>query len=188
MEAAAEPYTEEGWAPWLAAAEAFQRAVTAEAEATGEGRSKLEQAAKKDHSGRYALRILVRGVGCRGSSRGVGMVLPRLRCGERGRRFGNCLTARRVDALHGGIEQAQIAAQLLGAVVSNWWDNWDAYQRGVRAERARNQFETDPIEGGVGGAGCLTCFYSCLFLSLLVVVLLPVIGLIVALYNGSEGR
>lgn len=41
------PYTEEGWAPWREAAEAFQRAVTAEAEATGEGRAKLEQAVKK---------------------------------------------------------------------------------------------------------------------------------------------
>ncbi|WP_331725536.1 hypothetical protein OG596_38375 (plasmid) [Streptomyces sp. NBC_01102] len=45
--AVAQPYTEETWAPWMAAAEAFQRAVTAEAEATGEGRAKLEQAAKK---------------------------------------------------------------------------------------------------------------------------------------------
>ncbi|MEU1434097.1 hypothetical protein ABZ438_08355 [Streptomyces sp. NPDC005786] len=43
--ATAEPYTEEGWAPWLAAAEAFQRAVTEEA--GGEGRAKLEQAVKK---------------------------------------------------------------------------------------------------------------------------------------------
>ncbi|MFE9777670.1 hypothetical protein ACFYPA_05880 [Streptomyces sp. NPDC005775] len=42
-----EPYTEEGWAPWLEAAEAFQRAVTAEAEATETGRGKLEQAVKK---------------------------------------------------------------------------------------------------------------------------------------------
>lgn len=45
--AAAEPYTEEAWAPWLAAAEVFQRAVTAEALATGEGRATLEQAVKK---------------------------------------------------------------------------------------------------------------------------------------------
>lgn len=46
-EATSEPYTVEGWAPWREAAEAFQRAVTAEAEATGEGRGRLEQAAKK---------------------------------------------------------------------------------------------------------------------------------------------
>jgi hypothetical protein len=39
------PYTEEGWAPWREAAEAFQRAVSAEAE-PGE-RYKLEQAVKK---------------------------------------------------------------------------------------------------------------------------------------------
>lgn len=39
------PYTEEGWAPWRAAAEAFQRAVTEEA--AGEDRAKLEQAVKK---------------------------------------------------------------------------------------------------------------------------------------------
>nr|WP_237498536.1 hypothetical protein [Streptomyces sp. SID8373] len=45
--ALSEPYTKEGWAPWLEAAEAFQQAVTAEAEATGEDRGKLEQAAKK---------------------------------------------------------------------------------------------------------------------------------------------
>ncbi|MFF0055721.1 hypothetical protein ACFYRI_15150 [Streptomyces microflavus] len=44
-EATAQPYTVEGWAPWLEAAEAFQRAVTEEA---GDGnRFKLEQAAKK---------------------------------------------------------------------------------------------------------------------------------------------
>lgn len=41
------PYTEEGWQPWREAAETFQQAVTAEAEATGEGRAKLEQAVKK---------------------------------------------------------------------------------------------------------------------------------------------
>lgn len=41
------PYTEEGWAPWLEASEAFQRAVTAEAEATETDRAKLEQAVKK---------------------------------------------------------------------------------------------------------------------------------------------
>lgn len=34
-------------APWREAAGAFQRAVTAEAETTGEGRGTLEQAAKK---------------------------------------------------------------------------------------------------------------------------------------------
>lgn len=45
--ATAEPYTDEGWTPWREAAEAFQQAVTAEAEATGEGRAKLEQVVKK---------------------------------------------------------------------------------------------------------------------------------------------
>ncbi len=45
--AASEPYSEEGWAPWRAAAEAFQAAVTAEAEATPEvSRYELEMAAK----------------------------------------------------------------------------------------------------------------------------------------------
>jgi hypothetical protein len=39
------PYTEEGWAPWLAASAAFQRAVTEEA--GGGDRYALEQAAKK---------------------------------------------------------------------------------------------------------------------------------------------
>ncbi|MGW3821771.1 hypothetical protein ACWEAF_05550 [Streptomyces sp. NPDC005071] len=44
-QALSEPYTEEGWAPWRAAAEAFQAAVTEEA---GEqGRYELEMAAKK---------------------------------------------------------------------------------------------------------------------------------------------
>ncbi|MFE5958838.1 hypothetical protein [Streptomyces rubiginosohelvolus] len=43
----AQPYTPEGWKPWMDAAEKFQAAVTAEAEATGEGRYALEQAAKK---------------------------------------------------------------------------------------------------------------------------------------------
>ncbi|MGW4834817.1 hypothetical protein [Streptomyces globisporus] len=43
----AQPYTPEGWKPWMDAAETFQAAVTAEAEATGEGRYALEQAAKK---------------------------------------------------------------------------------------------------------------------------------------------
>ncbi|MDQ0791931.1 hypothetical protein [Streptomyces sp. B1I3] len=43
-EATSAPYTKEGWAPWLQAAEAFQRAVTEEA---GDGnRFELEQAAK----------------------------------------------------------------------------------------------------------------------------------------------
>ncbi|MET7491357.1 hypothetical protein [Streptomyces sp900116325] len=46
-QALSEPYTEEGWAPRRAAAEAFQAAVTAEAEATGQGRCPLEMAAKK---------------------------------------------------------------------------------------------------------------------------------------------
>lgn len=42
--ALSEPYTEERWAPWRAAAETFQAAVTAEA---GEqGRYELEMAAK----------------------------------------------------------------------------------------------------------------------------------------------
>jgi len=45
--ATSEPYTEEGWAPWRAAAETFQQAVTAGAKATGEDRAKLEQAVKK---------------------------------------------------------------------------------------------------------------------------------------------
>lgn len=44
--ATSEPYTIEGWKPWLDAAEAFQQAVTAEAEATEADRAKLEQAAK----------------------------------------------------------------------------------------------------------------------------------------------
>ena len=44
QQARSEPYTKEGWAPWLAAAETFQAAVTAEA---GDGdRYALEQAAK----------------------------------------------------------------------------------------------------------------------------------------------
>ncbi|MEW2068607.1 hypothetical protein [Streptomyces sp. NPDC007346] len=43
--ALSQPYTEEGWAPWREAAEAFQRAVTEE---VGDGnRYTLEQAAKK---------------------------------------------------------------------------------------------------------------------------------------------
>jgi hypothetical protein len=43
--ATAEPYSEEGWAPWREAAATFQRAVTDEA--AGEDRAKLEQAVKK---------------------------------------------------------------------------------------------------------------------------------------------
>jgi len=46
-EATSKPYTKEGWAPWLAAAETFQAAVTAEAAATDSDRSKLEMATKK---------------------------------------------------------------------------------------------------------------------------------------------
>ncbi|MFD5137426.1 hypothetical protein ACFWMX_14490 [Streptomyces sp. NPDC058378] len=46
-QATSQPYTQEGWAPWIAAAEAFQQAVTAEATATETDRAKLEQAAKK---------------------------------------------------------------------------------------------------------------------------------------------
>lgn len=45
--ALSEPYTEEGWAPWRAAAETFQAAVTAEAKETGQERYPLEMAAKK---------------------------------------------------------------------------------------------------------------------------------------------
>ncbi|MET7788136.1 hypothetical protein ABZS93_16215 [Streptomyces sp900116325] len=44
QQALSEPYTEEGWAPWRAAAEAFQTAVTEEA--GGQGRYELEMAAK----------------------------------------------------------------------------------------------------------------------------------------------
>ncbi|MFJ8923814.1 hypothetical protein ACIREK_30605 [Streptomyces sp. NPDC102415] len=47
QQATSQPYTQEGWAPWIAAAEAFQQAVTAEAAATETDRAKLEQAAKK---------------------------------------------------------------------------------------------------------------------------------------------
>lgn len=46
-EATSKPYTEEGWAPWRAAAETFQAAVTAEAAEAGTDRGRLEQAAKK---------------------------------------------------------------------------------------------------------------------------------------------
>jgi hypothetical protein len=47
-QALTEPYTKERWAPWREAAEAFQAAVTAEAEATpGVNRYELEMAAKK---------------------------------------------------------------------------------------------------------------------------------------------
>ena len=45
QQATSQPYSKEGWAPWLDASAAFQRAVTAEA---GNGdRYALEQAAKK---------------------------------------------------------------------------------------------------------------------------------------------
>ena len=44
-EATSKPYTEEGWAPWREAAEAFQQAVAEEA--GGGSRFELEQAAKK---------------------------------------------------------------------------------------------------------------------------------------------
>ncbi|MER7905356.1 hypothetical protein AB0I87_18865 [Streptomyces sp. NPDC049952] len=44
-QATSQPYSKEGWAPWLDASAAFQRAVTDEA---GDGdRYALEQAAKK---------------------------------------------------------------------------------------------------------------------------------------------
>jgi hypothetical protein len=46
-QALSESYTEERWAPWRKAAETFQTAVTAEAEATEENRYALEMAAKK---------------------------------------------------------------------------------------------------------------------------------------------
>lgn len=46
-EATSKPYSKEGWAPWLEAAETFQRAVTDEAAATETDRGKLEQAVKK---------------------------------------------------------------------------------------------------------------------------------------------
>jgi len=46
-EATSKPYTEERWAPWRAAAETFQVAVTAEAAATETDRFALEQATKK---------------------------------------------------------------------------------------------------------------------------------------------
>ncbi|WP_367572131.1 hypothetical protein [Streptomyces globisporus] len=45
--ATSEPYTQEGWAAWMEAAETFQAAVTAEAEAIETSRLGLEQAAKK---------------------------------------------------------------------------------------------------------------------------------------------
>ena len=45
QQATSQPYSKEGWAPWLDASEKFQRAVTDEA---GDGdRYALEQAAKK---------------------------------------------------------------------------------------------------------------------------------------------
>ncbi|MFE7485423.1 hypothetical protein [Streptomyces sp. NPDC057552] len=46
--ATAEPYTKEGWAAWMEAAETFQRAVVAEAgQEPKQSRYELEQAAKK---------------------------------------------------------------------------------------------------------------------------------------------
>nr|WP_306284108.1 hypothetical protein [Streptomyces sp. Termitarium-T10T-6] len=46
--ATSEPYTQEGWAAWLKAAETFQAAVTAEAaQEPKQSRLELEQAAKK---------------------------------------------------------------------------------------------------------------------------------------------
>ncbi|MFF8299621.1 hypothetical protein ACF07M_30235 [Streptomyces globisporus] len=46
--ATSEPYTEEGWAAWMKAAETFQAAVTAEAaQEPKQSRLGLEQAAKK---------------------------------------------------------------------------------------------------------------------------------------------
>ncbi|WP_432008756.1 hypothetical protein [Streptomyces bacillaris] len=46
--ATSEPYTKERWAVWMEAAEAFQRAVVAEAaQEPKQSRYKLEQAAKK---------------------------------------------------------------------------------------------------------------------------------------------
>ncbi|MFJ4738681.1 hypothetical protein [Streptomyces sp. NPDC088775] len=45
--AQAEPYTKEGWAAWREAAEKFQTAVTAHAEAAGVPRHELEMAVKK---------------------------------------------------------------------------------------------------------------------------------------------
>ncbi|MFJ3601960.1 hypothetical protein ACIPVA_04095 [Streptomyces anulatus] len=47
QKATSAPYSKEAWAPWMEAAETFQAAVTAEAEATGENRFKLEQATKR---------------------------------------------------------------------------------------------------------------------------------------------
>lgn len=47
QKAFASPYTEEGWAPWREAAEKFQAAVTAHAEAAGVSRYELEMAVKK---------------------------------------------------------------------------------------------------------------------------------------------
>ncbi|MFE7394250.1 hypothetical protein [Streptomyces sp. NPDC057582] len=47
QKAHAVPYTEEAWAPWREAAERFQAAVTAHAEAAGISRYELEMAVKK---------------------------------------------------------------------------------------------------------------------------------------------
>ncbi|MFI6140276.1 hypothetical protein ACIBCC_19075 [Streptomyces griseus] len=46
--ATSEPYTQEGWAAWMKAAETFQRAVVEEAkQEPKQSRLELEQAAKK---------------------------------------------------------------------------------------------------------------------------------------------
>ncbi|WP_392750516.1 hypothetical protein [Streptomyces sp. LN590] len=45
-QALSEPYTEERWTPWREAADAFQAAVTAEAEKAEQNRYELEMAAK----------------------------------------------------------------------------------------------------------------------------------------------
>lgn len=47
MKAVSAPYSKEGWAPWLAAGERFQAAVTAHAEATEQNRVDVEAAVKK---------------------------------------------------------------------------------------------------------------------------------------------
>ncbi|MET7956301.1 hypothetical protein ABZT07_20335 [Streptomyces sp. NPDC005317] len=47
QQATSQPYSKEGWAPWLDASAAFQAAVTDEAAASGEDRGKLEMATKK---------------------------------------------------------------------------------------------------------------------------------------------
>ncbi|MEU8829301.1 hypothetical protein [Streptomyces sp900116325] len=45
--ALSEPYTEEGWAPWRQAVEAFQAKLTEHAETAGVSRYELEMAVKK---------------------------------------------------------------------------------------------------------------------------------------------